>query len=59
MAEYMYDMYFPLQVSANNGYNVILVDLNDELLQRARKRIESSIQRVAKKNCPDDEQVCI
>ncbi len=55
----MYDMYFPLQVSANNGYNVILVDLNDELLQRARKRIESSIQRVAKKNCPDDEQVRI
>ena len=48
---------FPLQVSANNGYNVTLVDLNDELLQRASKRIESSIQRVAKKSFPEDEQV--
>ena len=44
-------------MSANNGYRVTLVDLNNELLERANKRIEASIQRVAKKQFPDNDQV--
>lgn len=37
------------QVSAQTGHNVTLVELNQDILNQAQKRIEQSIQRIAKK----------
>lgn len=37
------------QVSAQTGHNVTLVELNQDILNQAQKRIEQSVQRVAKK----------
>lgn len=44
-------------MSAQTGHNVKLVDLSDDLLQRADKRIRGSLQRVAKKQFHEDPQV--
>ena len=49
--------YIYIKVSAHNGYNVILVDMSNELLQRAEQRIKGSMQRVAKKQFKDDPKV--
>ena len=46
-----------LQVSAHTGHSVTLVDLNNDLLTRAEQRIKGSLQRVAKKQFPDDQKV--
>lgn len=37
------------QVSAQTGHNVTIVELNQDLLDKTRRSIESSVQRVAKK----------
>lgn len=34
-----------------------LVDVNDDLLQQAKARIDTSLKRVAKKKFPEDEKV--
>ena len=49
---------FSPQVSAHTGHSVTLVDLNNDLLTRAEQRIKGSLQRVAKKQFPDDQKVC-
>lgn len=42
------------QVTAQSGQNVTLVDLNDSILEKAKKAIHVSLQRVAKKQFKDD-----
>ncbi|XP_003382711.1 PREDICTED: hydroxyacyl-coenzyme A dehydrogenase, mitochondrial-like [Amphimedon queenslandica] len=42
------------QVSAQTGHNVTLVDMTNELLQRAEQRIKGSVERVAKKQFKED-----
>merc|ERR1711872_990953 len=42
------------QVSAQSNHKITLVDLNQEILNKAEKRIQTSIGRVAKKTFKDD-----
>jgi len=42
------------QVSAQTNHKITLVDLNQEILNKAEKRIQTSIGRVAKKTFKDD-----
>lgn len=44
------------QVAASTGHKVVLVDLNDDVLAKAKARIEQSLQRVAKKQFPKPEE---
>ena len=46
-----------LQVSAQTGHRVVVVDMTDELLRSAQERIKTSLKRVAKKKFSDDEKV--
>ena len=45
------------QVAAQTGHTVHLVDVKEELLEKARASITSSIQRVAKKTFSEDPKV--
>ena len=45
------------QVAAQTGHNVMLVDQNDSILQKANERIAASLKRVAAKQFPDDTKV--
>jgi len=42
------------QISAQSNHKITLIDLNQEILNKAEKRINASIQRVAKKSFKDD-----
>ncbi|KRZ57983.1 putative 3-hydroxyacyl-CoA dehydrogenase [Trichinella nativa] len=42
------------QVSATAGFHVLIVDQSDEILNKAKKNIEASLSRVAKKKFADD-----
>jgi len=42
------------QISAQSNHKITLVDLNQEILNKAEKRIQASIGRVAKKKFKDD-----
>ncbi|KRZ08605.1 putative 3-hydroxyacyl-CoA dehydrogenase [Trichinella zimbabwensis] len=42
------------QVSATAGFHVSIVDQSDEILNKAKKNIEASLTRVAKKKFADD-----
>ncbi|KAL1244961.1 putative 3-hydroxyacyl-CoA dehydrogenase [Trichinella spiralis] len=42
------------QVSATAGFHVSIVDQSDEILNKAKKNIEASLSRVAKKKFADD-----
>ncbi|KAI6221402.1 hypothetical protein M3Y99_01547400 [Aphelenchoides fujianensis] len=43
------------QVSAQSGLNVVLVDQNDQILEKAKKGVQKSLERVAKKKYADDQ----
>ncbi|XP_055700510.1 hydroxyacyl-coenzyme A dehydrogenase, mitochondrial-like isoform X5 [Phlebotomus papatasi] len=43
------------QVAASSGYKVTLVEVNDQLVEKARANIQKSLARVAKKQFKDDE----
>lgn len=45
------------QVSAQAGHNVTVADLSSEVLQKSQKGIQSSLQRVAKKQFEADPKV--
>jgi len=45
------------QVAAQTKHDVTLVDINDNLLKKSRKHIETSLARVAKKRFADDAAV--
>ena len=47
----------PPQVAAQTGHNVQLVDVSEDILSQAGKRIETSLGRVAKKNYAEDPKV--
>jgi len=42
------------QVAAQSGYNVILVDKNDAILEKSKTSIQKSLKRVSRKKFPDD-----
>ena len=44
-----------LQVAAQTGHKVTLVDISQDLLDKAAARIGESIKRVAKKEYKDDQ----
>jgi len=44
-------------VAAQTNHDVTLVEVNDDLLKKSRKNIESSLARVAKKRYADDTAV--
>lgn len=44
------------QVAATTGFNVTLVEMNDQLVQKAQGNIKKSLQRVAKKQFKDSEE---
>lgn len=46
--------YACLQVAAASGYKVTLVDVNNDLVQKAQANIKNSLARVAKKQFKDD-----
>ena len=46
-----------LQVAAQTGHSVVLVDQTDTILQKAKERIDTSLKRVANKQHPDDAKV--
>lgn len=50
-------MCYGMQVAAQTGHTVFLVDVKEELLDKARASITSSIQRVAKKTFSEDPKV--
>ena len=50
---------FGLQVAAQNGVSVTLVDVSEDLLTKGRERIETSLKRVAKKQFANDVKVCL
>lgn len=37
------------QVAATAGYNVTIVEVNDQLIEKAQSSIKSSLHRIAKK----------
>ena len=45
------------QVAAQTGHSVYVVDLNKEILSKAEERIQTSLQRVAKKTFAEDPKV--
>ena len=45
------------QVAAQTGHQVCLVDVSQEVLQKAEDRIKTSLKRVAKKNFAEDPKV--
>ena len=45
------------QVAAQTKHDVTLVDMNDDLLKKSRKNIETSLARVAKKRFAEDATV--
>jgi len=44
------------QVAAQSGHNVTVVDLDQKVLEKSQKSIETSLQRVAKKQFKDDHE---
>ena len=46
-----------LQVAAQNGVSVTLVDVNQDLLAKGKERIETSLKRVIKKQFAEDQKV--
>ena len=48
-----------LQVAAQNGVYVTLVDVSEDLLAKGKERIETSLKRVVKKQFADDVKVCL
>ena len=46
-----------LQVAAQTGHQVTMVDVSEELLNKSKSSIEKSLQRVAKKKFADNPQV--
>ena len=48
---------FSVQVAAQTGHNVSLVDVKEELLDKARAAISASMQRVVKKTFSEDPKV--
>ena len=48
-----------LQVAAQTGHSVFVVDLSKEILSKAEERIKTSLQRVAKKTFAEDPKVGI
>ncbi len=44
-----------LQVAAQTGHQVTLVDMNDDILQKSQSNIQKSLSRVAKKKFAEDE----
>ena len=46
-----------IQVAAQTGHSVVLVDQTDAILQKAKERIATSLKRVASKQYPDDAKV--
>lgn len=50
---------FGLQVAAQNGVSVTLVDVSEDLLAKGRERIETSLKRVVKKQFANDVKVCL
>ena len=55
------DLYLPIhthtQVAAQTGHSVQLVDVSEDILSQAGKRIETSLGRVAKKTYAEDTKV--
>ena len=45
------------QVAAQTQHDVTLVDINDDLLTKSKKNIETSLARVAKKRFAEDAAV--
>lgn len=43
-----------LQVAATAGFNVTLVEVNNDLIERAQQSIKNNLTRVAKKQFKDD-----
>jgi len=43
------------QVAAQSGHHVVIVDLDQKVLEKSQKSIETSLQRVAKKQFKDDD----
>ena len=46
-----------VQVAAQTSHQVVLVDMNEDILGKARARIEASLARVAKKKFAEDPKV--
>ena len=46
-----------MQVAAQTGHTVYVVDLNKDILTKAEERIKISLQRVAKKKFAEDPKV--
>ena len=44
-----------VQVSAAAGYNVTMVDINNEVLEKSKSAIKNSLSRVAKKKYADNQ----
>src|SRR2546423_11446116 len=44
-----------VQVAAQNGFKVTMVDLNQEFINRGKDIINASLKRIAKKQHKDDE----
>ena len=45
------------QVAAHTGHSVVQVDMTQELLRAAEQRIKASLQRVARKQFPENKKV--
>lgn len=43
-----------VEVAATAGYNVTIVEVNDQLIEKAHNGIKNSLNRVAKKQFKDD-----
>ena len=48
---------FLIQVAAQTGHNVTMVDMSEEILQKSQSNIHKSLSRVAKKKFKDDSAV--
>jgi len=46
-----------VQVAAQTHHQVVLVDVSEDILSKARARIETSLVRVAKKSFAEDPKV--
>ena len=46
-----------MQVAAQTGHNVTVVDVSEDILNKSKENIKKSLERVAKKKNPEDEKV--
>jgi len=44
-------------VAAQTGHNVTVVDVSEDVLKKSKDSIKKSLERVAKKQNPEDEKV--